>query len=424
MARFVIEGGRRLAGTFVPGGNKNAALPMLAACLLTDEPVTLQRVPHIEDVRVMLGLLRALGASVEEQADSVCVCAKGVRKSKLDPALCAKLRASILFAGPLVARTGRATIAPPGGDVIGRRRLDTHLLAMQALGAEVRGTRDYAFSAKRLKGADILLDEASVTGTENTIMAACLAEGRTVISNAACEPHVQDLCELLNAMGAAITGHGTNRITIDGVAALHGAEYRVQPDFIEIGSYLAAAAMTGGELTMEGAVAEHLRPIRQVFAKLGADFKVENGVLRLAAHRKLRITHDYGYAVPRIEDGIWPSFPSDLMSVAVVMAVRASGTVIFYEKMFESRLYFVDRLIEMGARIVQCDPHRVVVVGPSRLHRSHLVSPDIRAGMALILAALSAKGTSVVDNAQCVDRGYERIEEKLRALGANIVREG
>jgi UDP-N-acetylglucosamine 1-carboxyvinyltransferase len=308
--------------------------------------------------------------------------------------------------------------------VIGRRRLDTHLLAMKALGAEVTGKRDYAFSAKRLKGADILLDEASVTGTENTVMAACLAEGTTIISNAACEPHVQDLCALLNAMGAKITGHGTNRIIIEGVAALHGAEYTVQPDFIEIGSYLAAAAMTGGELIMEGAVAEHLRPIGQVFAKLGAAFKVDNGVLRLPPHRKLRITHDYGYAVPRIEDGIWPSFPSDLMSVAVVMAVRASGTVIFYEKMFESRLFFVDRLIEMGARIVQCDPHRVVVVGPSRLHRSHLFSPDIRAGMALILAALCAKGRSVVENAQVVDRGYERVEEKLRALGADIVREG
>jgi UDP-N-acetylglucosamine 1-carboxyvinyltransferase len=423
MARFVIEGGRRLTGTLVPGGNKNAALPMLAACLLTDEPVTLHRVPRIEDVRVMLELLRALGAVVEEQEGTVRVCAKGVRKSRLDRVLCAKLRASILFAGPLVARTGRAILAPPGGDVIGRRRLDTHLLALKALGVEVSGTRDYTFTARKLKGADILLDEASVTGTENTVMAACLAEGRTVISNAACEPHVQDLCELLNAMGAKIGGHGTNRITIDGVAALHGADYCVQPDPIEIGSYVAAAAMTGGELTMEGVVAEHLRPIAQVYAKLGASFKVENGVLRLPAHRKLRIMHDYGDAVPRIEDGIWPSFPSDLMSVAVVMAVRASGTVVFYEKLFESRLYFVDRLIEMGARIVQCDPHRVVVVGPSRLHRSHLISPDIRAGMALILAALCAKGRSVVDNAQCVDRGYERIEEKLRSLGANIVRE-
>ncbi|MFO7535928.1 MAG: UDP-N-acetylglucosamine 1-carboxyvinyltransferase [Kiritimatiellia bacterium] len=424
MARFVIEGGRRLSGVLTPGGNKNAALPMLAACLLTDEPVTLHRVPRIEDVRVMLEILRALGAAVEEQDGAVRVCAKGLRRRRLDPALCARLRASILLAGPLVARFGRATLAPPGGDVIGRRRLDTHLLAMRALGVEVRGARDYSFSAKKLKGADILLDEASVTGTENTVMAACLAEGRTVVFNAACEPHVQDLCNLLIAMGAKISGHGTNRIVIDGVPVLRGADYTVQPDNIEIGSYLAAAAITGGELTVEGVPPETMRPIAQVFGKLGAGFTMESGTLRLPAHRKLRVMHDYGFAVPRIEDGIWPSFPSDLMSVAVVMAVRATGTVIFYEKMFESRLYFVDRLIEMGARIVQCDPHRVVVVGPSRLHRSHLVSPDIRAGMALILAALCAKGKSVVDNAQCVDRGYERIDEKLCSLGAAFVREG
>jgi UDP-N-acetylglucosamine 1-carboxyvinyltransferase len=423
MARLIIEGGRKLAGTFVPGGNKNAVLPMLAASLLTDETVTLRRVPKIEDVRVMLEGLRALGAVAEEADGAVRLCAKGVRRSKLDPALCAKLRASILFAGPLVARLGRATVAPPGGDVIGRRRLDTHLLGMQALGAVVHGTRDYSFSCKKLKGADILLDEASVTGTENTVMAACLAEGKTVIFNAACEPHVQDLCNLLNAMGARITGHGTNRIEIEGVPVLHGADYTVQPDYIEIGSYLAAAAMTGGELQVEGVPPDLMRPVGQIFAKLGAGFTLENGNLRLPAHRKLRVMHDFGFAVPRIEDGVWPSFPSDLMSVAIVMAVRASGTVVFYEKMFESRLYFVDRLIEMGARIVQCDPHRVVVVGPSRLHGSQLVSPDIRAGMALILAALSAKGRSEVNNAQIVDRGYERIDDKLRALGAAIVRE-
>jgi UDP-N-acetylglucosamine 1-carboxyvinyltransferase len=423
MPRFVIEGGRRLAGTYVPGGNKNAALPMLAASLLTDEPVTLHRVPRIEDVRVMLELLRALGVSVEEADTSIRLCARGVRRSRLDPALCARLRASILFAGPLIARFGRASLAPPGGDVIGRRRLDTHFLGLRALGAAVSGVKHYAFLAKKLKGADILLDEASVTGTENTVMAACLAEGKTVLFNAACEPHVQDLCNLLNAMGAKITGHGTNRIEIEGVAGLHGAECSVQPDSIEIGSFLAAAALTGGELKVEGVVADHLRPIALTFGKLGAGFTMDKGVLHLPAHRKLRIMHDYGYAVPRIEDGIWPSFPSDLMSVAVVMAVRATGTVIFYEKMFESRLYFVDRLIEMGARIVQCDPHRVVVVGPSRLHGSHLASPDIRAGMALILAALCAKGKSVVENAQCVDRGYERIEEKLCGLGAAITRE-
>ena len=423
MARFVIQGGRRLSGAYVPGGNKNAILPMLAASLLTDEPVILTRVPRIADVRVMLDLLGGLGVAVEENGDTLRLCAKGVRRSRLDKALCARLRASILFAGPLVARLGRATLAPPGGDVIGRRRLDTHFLGLRALGMEVHGAKDYTFAAKKLRGADILLDEASVTGTENTVMAACLAEGKTTIFNAACEPHVQDLCHLLNAMGAKITGHGTNRIEIEGVAELHGAEHRVQPDFVEIGSFVAAAALTGGELTVEGVEAEHLRPVALTFGKLGVGFTVENGVLRLPARRTLRVTHDYGYAVPRIEDGIWPSCPSDLMSVAVVMAVRASGTVVFYEKMFESRLYFVDRLVEMGARIVQCDPHRVVVVGPTRLHGLRLASPDIRAGMALILAALCAKGESVVENAQCVDRGYERIEEKLRALGAEIKRE-
>jgi UDP-N-acetylglucosamine 1-carboxyvinyltransferase len=423
MARLIIQGGRRLSGTLVPGGNKNAVLPMLAASLLTDEPVVLKRVPRIADVRVMLDLLVCLGAEVREEGDRVSVCAGGVRRSRLPPELCMRLRASILFAGPLCVRLGRATLAPPGGDVIGRRRLDTHFLGLQALGVSIQGGKDYQFRAGRLRGADILLDEASVTATENIVMAACRAEGRTVLFNAACEPHVQALCRMLQAMGARIAGIGTNRLEIEGVPELKGVEWTVPPDFVEIGSYVAAAAITGGELTVEGVSGDDLRPIALTYAKLGARFTVEADTLRLPARRRLRVMHDFGYAVPRIEDGVWPSFPTDLMSVAVVMAVRSHGTVLFFEKLYESRLYFVDRLIEMGARIVQCDPHRVVVVGPSTLHGLHLNSPDIRAGMGLILAALCARGTSIVENAQVVDRGYERIEEKLRALGAEIGRE-
>ncbi len=423
MARYLIQGGRRLTGTLRPSGNKNAVLPMLAATLLTDEPVRLKSVPAIADVRVMLDLLRGLGACVEQTDDSVTVCARGVRRGRLDAALCAKLRASILFAGPLCARVGRATLAPPGGDVIGRRRLDTHFLGLGALGVSIAGGKNYQLRVGRLKGADILLDEASVTATENIVMAAVRAEGRTVLFNAACEPHVQALCRMLIGMGARIAGIGTNRLEIEGVSELRGGEWAVPPDFVEIGSFVAAAAITGGELTVPGVSGEEMRPIAQTFAKLGAGFVVDDGGLRLPARRRLRVMHDYGLAVPRIEDGVWPSFPTDLMSVAIVMAVRASGTVLFFEKLYESRLYFVDRLIEMGARIIQCDPHRVVVVGPSPLHGLHLNSPDIRAGMALILAALCARGDSVVENAQIVERGYERVEEKLRALGAEIHRE-
>ena len=423
MSRFVIQGCRRLSGVYTPGGNKNAVLPMLAACTLTDEILTLENVPLIADVSIMLEILEHLGVSVELKDHTVKLCAKGLRRSRLSPELCCRVRSSILFAGPLTARVGRATLSPPGGDVIGRRRLDTHFDGLRALGIDISGGRHYTFRRKALKGADILLDEASVTATENVLMAATLAQGRTTIMNAACEPHVQDLCRMLIAMGAQIGGIGTNCLQIDGVERLHGACHRIQPDHTEIGSFIAAAAVTGGELTIEGTAGADLRPVANTFRKLGVRWSAEGATLRLPARLKLRVSHDYGLAVPKIEDGTWPAFPSDLMSVAIVMATQASGTVLFFEKMFESRMYFVDRLIDMGARIVQCDPHRVLVTGPSRLHRQHLASPDIRAGMALLVAALCAKGESVIDNAQCIDRGYEQVDEKLRRLGAEIVRE-
>ena len=424
MSRLLITGQRRLSGTFTPVGNKNAALPMLAACLLTDEPVVLRNVPDIQDVRVMLELLQALGVSVASKAGTVNLRATGIRRTKLDRELCRKVRASILLAGPLTARTGRATVYPPGGDIIGRRRIDTHMAGLRALGMKVEGGDFYTFRAKSLHGADILLDEASVTATENILMAAVLAKGVTTVYNAACEPHVQDLGALLNKMGAHITGLGTNLIRIEGVERLHGADHTLGPDYIEVGSYLCAAAVTGGELTVTGFPEAQTRAVMQrTFSKLGLGWKFEGEQLHQPAHKFFRVKRDLGGAVPKIEDGAWPAFPSDLMSVAIVLATQARGSMLFFEKMFESRMYFVDRLIEMGARVVQCDPHRVVVEGPARLHGIHMSSPDIRAGMAMLIAALCARGTSVIENAQVIDRGYERVEERLRALGAEITRE-
>ena len=424
MARFIIHGGKRLAGIYVPGGNKNAVLPMLAACVLTDKPVTLENVPLIEDVHTMLELLSGLGVDISIKDHSVTVCAKGLRRSKLDPELCRKVRSSILLAGPMAARLGKVTLSPPGGDVIGRRRLDTHFQGLHALGIDVEGGQNFVFRRKRLEGANMVLDEASVTATENVLMAATLARGETTIFNAACEPHVTDLAMLLNKMGAQISGLGTNRLVIKGVESLQGATHQVQPDYIEIGSFVAAAAATGGELKTMGVETEPMLIISKTFQKLGIKFEVDKTGLTLPTRQKRRILNDFGSAIPKIEDGPWPMFPSDLMSVSLVAATQAKGTVLFFEKMFESRMYFVDYLIGMGAGIVVCDPHRVLVTGPSRLHGLHMASPDIRAGMALLIAALCAKGESVINNAQTIDRGYERIEERLRALGADIVREG
>ncbi len=424
MARFIIRGGRTIAGELTPAGNKNAALPMLSAALLTDQPVTLRNVPLINDVRTSLEILDDLGASVSLKGHSVTVCAASLRKQRVDPALCRKARSSVLFAGPLCARYGHAVLFPPGGDVIGRRRLDTHIDGFKALGIRARCTDRYEFRAASLHGGKVLLDEASVTATENIIMAAVLARGKTSIFNAACEPHVQDLCRLLNSMGARISGVGTNLLHIDGVPALRGADHRVAPDHIEIASFIAACALTGGALSVKDFVAEDFAVIGRAFAKLGLKLKIGGGRLLLPARQILRVQDDLGAAIPKIEDGTWPGFPSDLLSAAIVLATQARGTILFFEKMFESRMYFVDRLIEMGARIVQCDPHRVVVSGPARLHASHMSGPDIRAGMALLLAALCADGESVVDNAQIIDRGYERIEVRLRKLGADISRVG
>lgn len=425
MSRFIIRGGSKLSGAFSPMGNKNAALPMLAASVLTDEPVVLRNVPRIVDVEVMGELLASLGADVSFDGHTARVCAKGLRPRPLDPGLCRRVRSSILLAGPLAARHGRAVLPPPGGDVIGRRRLDSHFGGLRALGIEVSSSPPFRFRRRTLRGADILQDEASVTATENLLMAAVLAEGRTTVFNAACEPHVCELARLLVRMGARIEGIGTNRLVVDGVARLHGAEADVEPDYIEAGSFLAAAAATRGELVIRGAPGpDTTHIIARAFRTLGIEWSVNaKGDWALEARQPRRIRADAGGALPKIEDGPWPAFPSDLMSVAIVLATQVRGSALFFEKMFESRMYFVDRLIEMGAQVIQCDPHRVVTHGPARLHGQILTSPDIRAGMSLLIAALCARGVSVIENAQMIDRGYERVDERLRELGADIERE-
>ncbi len=423
MARLIVRGGKRLSGAYRAPGNKNAALPMLAAAVLTDQPVILRDLPLIEDVRSMLALLESLGVSVRLEGHRVELCARGMRRRSLSRQMCSAVRASILLAGPMAARHGGVTLYPPGGDVIGRRRLDTHFDGLRQLGITVQGADRYVFRRQSLRGARILLDEASVTATENLVMAAVLAEGSTTLYNAACEPHVQDLCRMLNAMGARIAGIGSNRLEIEGVAALGGADCRIGPDMIDAVSFIAAAALTGGELTITD-VPDHLyESSARAFGKLGVHWKEDAGTLKLPTRQKLVVRNDFGAAIPKIEDGVWPGFPSDLMSVAIVVATQARGTALFFEKLFESRMVFVDRLIDMGARIVRCDPHRVMVAGPAALRKTHLTSPDIRAGMAMVLAALVARGESVIDNAQTIDRGYEDIEGRLRQLGADIRRE-
>ncbi|OGV71140.1 MAG: UDP-N-acetylglucosamine 1-carboxyvinyltransferase [Lentisphaerae bacterium RIFOXYA12_FULL_48_11] len=423
MARFIIKGGRRISGHHTSPGNKNAVLPMLAACTLTDQLVKLRNIPLIEDVHTMLEILEDLGVSVNLHGHDVTICAKTLKKNTLRDDLCRKVRSSILFAGPLAVRLGRVILSPPGGDVIGRRRIDTHLVGLEALGVKIKGNGRFTFSGSHIQGSRILLDEASVTATENIIMAAVLAKGSTSIFNAACEPHVQDLCVMLNKMGACISGIGTNLLKIEGVDSLHGVTHTVGPDYIDMASFIAASAITGGQLKIDHPEADHLQVVARTFSRIGVCWSYGKDQLLLSAHQNLRVENDFAAAIPKIEDGVWPNFPSDLMSVAIVLATKAKGTVLFFEKMFESRMYFVDRLIEMGAHIVQCDPHRVVVAGGgSSLHGIHLSSPDIRAGMALILAALCAKGESIIDNAQTIDRGYERVDQKLRKLGADIER--
>jgi UDP-N-acetylglucosamine 1-carboxyvinyltransferase len=425
MERFVVEGGRRLEGSIRPGGNKNAALPILAACLLTDEPVTLHNLPDIQDVRVMLEILEGLGASVDRlERNVVRIHAKGDCSTTPDAALSKKIRASILLAGPLLARVGSAYIAKPGGDAIGRRRVDTHLLALESLGAQIEvSAYEYRMSAQTLRGRNMFLDEASVTATENAVMAAVLAEGDTLIYNAAAEPHVQDLCKFLIGLGARIDGISTNTLRIEGVDSLHGGEFTIPSDHIEVGSYIGLAAVTRSELLIEDAVPQHMYAVRHILEKLGLDIRVEGPNIRVPREQELRVRYDIGAAVPKIDDGPWPLFPADLLSIMVVLATQAEGTVMIFEKMFESRLFFTDKLISMGARIILCDPHRAIIVGGPRLQGAEISSPDIRAGMALLLAALCAKGESVIHNIHQIDRGYERIEERLNPLGARIRRE-
>ena len=422
--RFLVRGGRPLRGAIRPAGNKNAALPILASTVLADGPMELDNIPRIRDVETILALLVDLGASAEWIGPNlVRVDARQVRPKPLDPKLCARIRASILLAGPLLARFGKVTLPPPGGDVIGRRRVDTHFLALEQLGASVTVGDRYELEAKKgLIGADIFLDEPSVTGTENALMAAVLAKGRTVLRNAACEPHVQDLARALVAMGAQIDGIGSNIYTIEGGRPLHGAAYAIGPDHIEIGSFIGLAAVTNGEITIDPVRPDDLRSTLLGFERLGIRPRVDGQRLTVDADQERRIRPDLGGHVPKLEDGPWPAFPADVMSTTIVSATQCAGMLLVFEKMFESRLFFVDKLIGMGARIVLCDPHRAVISGPSPLKGGVVESPDIRAGMAMLLAALAAAGSSTKHNVGQIERGYERVDERLRALGAEIER--
>jgi UDP-N-acetylglucosamine 1-carboxyvinyltransferase len=421
--QFVVEGGRPLSGSIRPSGNKNAALPIVAAALLTDKPVTLENVPRIRDIETLVDLVRTTGAAAEWTArNTLQIHAKSLKSGALDPVMCARIRASILLAAPLLARCGEVELTPPGGDVIGRRRLDTHFLALEELGARHEFGERIRFSTPGLVGADVFLDEPSVTGTENAVMAAVAAKGTTTLHNAACEPHVQDLCRFLVALGARIDGIGSNALTIQGGAALGGATYAIGPDHIEVGSFIGLAAVTRSELRIEDAGVEHLRSVRLGFERLGVKTLIDGAALVVPANQSLEIQSDVGGHVPKLEDQPWPAFPADVMSIAIVTATQCKGLILMHEKMFESRMFFVDKLISMGARIVLCDPHRALVSGPSALRGATVESPDIRAGMAMLIAALCAKGTSTINNIGQIERGYERIHERLSALGASIRR--
>jgi UDP-N-acetylglucosamine 1-carboxyvinyltransferase len=426
MSTLVIQGRKTISGTHRVSGNKNAALPMIAAALLTDGPVTLENVPDIADVSTMLAAAKGFGAKVTRDfaARTVTLVTPRLKSAKIDPALAAKIRTSFLFAGPLLARAGRASLPPPGGDSIGHRRLDTHFAGFKALGAKATLGKKTLRFAGELKGAKILLDEASVTATENIMMAAVLARGRTEIYNAACEPHIVDLAAMLVSMGAKIEGAGTNLIRIEGVDALSGCKARVGCDYIEAGSYIAAAAVTGGELLLTEVDAAPFEILAGAFRRFGVTWTVDSKehTLRYVPKKRLRMKYDLGDAIPSVADGVWPAFPSDLMSILIVLATQTRGTCLFCEKMFESRLYFVDHLRQLGAKIVQCDPHRVVVTGPSQLYGGTVSSNDIRAGIALVIAALCAKGESEILNAGTIDRGYVAVESSLGALGADIRR--
>lgn len=421
--QYIVEGGHRLHGEIEPSGNKNAALPIVAAALLTDQRVELHNVPRIRDIEALVDLIRSVGAEANWlDRNSLEITARNLRPADLDPDLCARIRASILLAGPMLARCGEVTLPPPGGDVIGRRRVDTHFLALEQLGAEISVDKAYHFRAKALKGADVFLDEPSVTATENALCAAVCAEGVTILRNCASEPHVQDLARFLMAMGARIDGVGTNTMTIHGGLPLGGCTHRIGPDHIEVGSLIGLAAVTRSALTIRNAGTEHLRSTLMNFERLGIKCRIEGDDLIIPAEQELKIHPDFGGHIPKIEDQPWPAFPADTMSIAIVTATQCDGVVLMFEKMFESRMFFVDKLIAMGARIVLCDPHRAIVAGPSKLRGARVESPDIRAGMAMLIAAMCAEGTSVINNAQQIERGYERIDERLNALGARITR--
>jgi UDP-N-acetylglucosamine 1-carboxyvinyltransferase len=424
MEKFVIQGGVPLSGTYVPAGNKNGALPILAAALLTDDEVVIRNVPRISDVQAQIELIADLGARADWVDDNVvAIRAEGVSKTDLDRRLSERIRASFLLAGPLLARFGRAHMPPPGGDVIGRRRLDPHLDAFKALGATIEHDRDILLTAPRgLTACDFLMDEPSVMATENALMAAAITPGSTIIRNAASEPHVQDLARMLVKMGAAIDGIGSNVMTVHGVDRLNGCDHSVGPDHIEIGSFMALAGVTGGELLIKDTYPEDLRMIRLVFARIGLETEMRGNDMFVPGNQKLVITNDAGGYQPKVEDGPWPAFPADLTSIALALATQSEGSVIIHEKMFENRLFFTDKLQLMGAAITICDPHRALVVGQRRLRGERVESPDIRAGMAMLIAALCAEGTTEIGNIRQIDRGYERIDERLRALGARIER--
>lgn len=421
--RFHVQGGRSLAGTIHPAGNKNAALPLIAATLLAEGPVELGNIPRIRDVEMLLALLEHLGARVEWTAENIVVVdTAGAEPRPLDPDLCSRIRASILLAGPLLARFGSVSLPPPGGDVIGRRRVDTHFLALEQLGARIHVGERYEIEGRHLRGADIFLDEPSVTGTENALMAAVAASGRTILRNAASEPHVQDLARGLVAMGARIEGIGTNGYLIEGGLPLRGCPITIGADHIEVASFIGLAAATNSALTIEGVRGDDLRSTLTGFERLGVRPRLEGNRLHVDRDQERRIRPDLGGHVPKLEDGPWPAFPADAMSIALVTATQCHGLLLVFEKMFESRLFFVDKLIGMGARIVLCDPHRAVIAGPSPLRGAVVESPDIRAGMAMLVAALAAEGTSTIHNVGQIERGYERIDSRLRALGAEVER--
>jgi len=424
MDKYIIEGSYPLKGRITASGNKNAALPCLAATLLTDDEVVLDNIPDIEDVRVMIGILKSLGSSVETMTPNrYKIKTSDIKKSEIPADAAKEIRASVLFAGPLLAKTGKVNFPSPGGDGIGHRRLDTHFLAFTELGARVSVDGVYKVSANKLVGVDLFLDEASVTATENAIMVAVLAEGETIIQNAASEPHVQDLCNMLVTMGAGITGIGSNILRIKGVKKLHGTEFRIGSDFMEVGSYIGLAAVTHSEIEIADAEPKNLRMAKIAFGKLGISWETDDNSILVRPRQELKVKMDMGGQIPSIDDAPWPGFPPDLTSIVTVVATQVRGTVLIHEKMFESRMFFVDKLIAMGARIVLCDPHRAVVSGPAQLKGAVLVSPDVRAGMAMVIAALCAEGKSTIRNIYQIERGYENLADRLKSLGARIVRE-